>query len=593
MDRMQELIISTCQMLREDNIGEFVTRIINKRYVLDVLKVHRDLLGSRFERLLGFLEAMSIVTDANTVKCRCFVCTKVRHHNRNVLLLFLSVLQVRIAWEEHGRGKNSQGLAQQLNQIKEMLQEIMPENWFVKGELTPEQISNTAPPYMAIFEEARLNDDLQMRQAVWSISELYSFFSNESEEFVPSEAEVRVLFPMVLETAQGFQTYGFQIVLERINASNLPVAIYPHPASLNSFAAYDTGSIDEMRSVWSAFCEECSPNYAVRWRIMPYPNDKDDLDCKFCQHPVVGNSFGAALAVGLLALHSNQPLDPNCYITGCVKLQLGKSLGEAEIGNVGNINEKIQIIRDNDSARLLIPSSEKGYHKQRKVAPRIRRVKTVQQAREEATEKRRTKDGKEMILVRVGEKQLYVDKYVVTVKEYEKFLREEYGNISKWERPWWAKGKKQYISNLPATYISVREAMDYAKKYGKRLPTIEEVAAFAIVDDRNTEGFIHFHNAPRMENEVMPMPIHKSRSKTPLGIYIFGNVEEYALSDASESHAIVWGCSYKRVYRPPDAEDTTPLPERHRQVCLSPEEYDQYKNICVGFRCVMDRPEKE
>lgn len=521
------------------------------------------------------LEAVSRFAAQNGSSCDCSFCENRKNVHHQVRIAEFCILVYRVFIY---RNKNE--FMKCLEDLRNYLSKIYKISNKVKGELSPNIVSSCVPLNDLFVEGAE--NDLIAKELRCIVNEIYRYLESSNHSGYDTDNRcLRVSFPLVIVDRDREDVVGVSLELTKVKQGDS--VIYPDPVFFTKCWGFDKAFLEAIQNAWNQFYKVYQPEYAVRWRIVEHHAFPMEVPL-WHKSPLVGNSVELAAIVGLVALHSEYIIDPNCFLTGHLRWFNGNGLEETPIECAGKMEQKLKL-SEKRQLRLVANSTIQK--------DRVFRVKYLKDAFSYAAEKFVSPDGKEMILVKVGEKKIYVDKYVVTVEEYERFLEETHRQHQyQWEKPSWANKR-----DMPATNISVSEARAYAEHYGKRLPTMEEAAAFAVVgnppprfpwgDKFDKSAFIHLDSAPRENGETIPVPVYESRSRNAIGIYVFGNVEEYVVCDSSVK---VWGCSYKRMYREP--ERTGNIVQLHIQYTINREQEESMRNWCVGFRCVMDSPEQ-
>lgn len=555
-----------------DFAREFLVRDCALDILIDLLKKDRNTLSRCIQEINRVLSEVQWINAA----CYCALCRGRGSHPKSCRLLYLWILKVYLASSESVSGSNK--FLEKMKQLLKDANDIFSGNFSEKIDIN-QSLSILTPPWMVFFEGKKRS--FQDRELICIVQDIYSYYSGSC---LSRDASVIVAFPLV-GTADGQATeYGTRLCLERIPDSIAQVA-YPHPKFLDDFVGYNQTAMKEIRKIWRQFEKLYSPNYAVRWRFIPHSDYKAGTP-PWRNIIVAGSSLGAAFALGLWALHTNLPVDPNCYVTGSVDVSGDiRCLSEAKIGNVGDLDVKCRVVRHEcEQTRILASSKPESIGNE--FQSRLVVVKTIREAISHAAQKYIGKDGKEMILVQAGSKLIYVDKYVVTVGEFEKFLQETSGG---WDRPAWA----SLSSDMPATGMTVQQAIEYAEYYGKRLPTPEEWVEIAVAgnppgtkypwgNEFSAQKCTTRQNAPKYKGEPRPVPVQESISKNPLGIYIYGNVKELTLFESNNQSVVkVCGISY---WDSPEQENTERIFVNEFRGSGSRE----YLHSHVGFRCVLD-----
>ena len=188
------------------------------------------------------------------------------------------------------------------------------------------------------------------------------------------------------------------------------------------------------------------------------------------------------------------------------------------------------------------------------------------------------KDGKTMVYVEEG--RFYVDKHPVTCEEYKKFV-DETGRI--WHNPW---ENMEDWKHIPATNITLEDALAYARWAGKHLPTLEQwqQAALAGCPDKSCQyPWGHEFRAGRCNSREMglnrPWSIEEAEKKgcsNNAGVFdLVGNVAEWAVrkEDNGSQQGMVCGGSFRE-------------PKEHCTVQSRRIVDPDYKSEAVGFRCI-------
>lgn len=201
------------------------------------------------------------------------------------------------------------------------------------------------------------------------------------------------------------------------------------------------------------------------------------------------------------------------------------------------------------------------------------------------------KDQKEMIYVEVEEGSFYIDKYPVTCDEYWKFVQERGYS---WQNPWRDKyeGEGVDVDALPATGITLDEALEYAQWAGKHIPTPAEwqQAALSGYPDKQAPfpwGHRFLGNLCNTQESgyLKPRPVKWSSAQRAYDEHgkmlsnsslagmcdIVGNVAEWTQTEDGQS--VLCGGSFR------DPSDHCTI-QRLRLISQR-----DFKNRAVGFRC--------
>ncbi len=199
------------------------------------------------------------------------------------------------------------------------------------------------------------------------------------------------------------------------------------------------------------------------------------------------------------------------------------------------------------------------------------------------------RDQKEMVYVEEGS--FYIDKYPVTCGEYRKFVQ-KYG-VS-WQNPWQDKyeGEDVNVDALPATGMTLGEALEYARWARKHIPTPAEwqQAALSGYSDKQAPfpwGHRFLGNLCNTQESgyLRPRPVKWSSAQraydeqgemisnsSPAGMCdIVGNVAEWTQTEDRQS--VLCGGAFN------DPSDYCTV-QRLRLISLP-----DFKNHAVGFRC--------
>ncbi len=211
------------------------------------------------------------------------------------------------------------------------------------------------------------------------------------------------------------------------------------------------------------------------------------------------------------------------------------------------------------------------------------------------TEKIAGKDGKEMILIPAGEfmfgpnKQpvtlpaYYIDRLPVTNAEYKVFVDATKAGFP----PHWRKGAPlPGVENHPVTQVNWQEAAAYAEWAGKRLPTGPEWEKAA----RGTDGRVYpwgdTFDATRLNCgdggplATVPVGQFSPRGDSPYGVAdMAGNVYEWT----NDGNAVVTMGLRGGSWLDGRDEARTFAVRKHTP---------RRRNDFIGFRCVMDAPQK-
>lgn len=186
------------------------------------------------------------------------------------------------------------------------------------------------------------------------------------------------------------------------------------------------------------------------------------------------------------------------------------------------------------------------------------------------------RDGKTMVYIEEG--RFYVDKYPVTCEEYQRFVNET-GRV--WYNPW--KDKENW-EKLPATNVTLEDALAYAKWAGKHLPTLEEWQQAALAGSPDKERkypwgdeFLAGRCNTLERGLGRPWSVMESEANNgcnAVGVYdVVGNVAEWVIVERhNTSRAMVCGGSYQD----PGERCTV-----QQGWSFNPEE----RSPAVGFRC--------
>lgn len=192
-------------------------------------------------------------------------------------------------------------------------------------------------------------------------------------------------------------------------------------------------------------------------------------------------------------------------------------------------------------------------------------------------------EEKEMVYVE--EARFYVDKYPVTCGEYRHFV-EETGRL--WHNPWeYLKDEIEHWEELPATNVTLDDALAYAKWAGKHLPTPEEWQQVALAGCRNKQQkypwgdeFLAGRCNSRESWLRRPWPVLESEARdgtNPAGVCdVVGNVAEWAAVVELQEVKQVMLCGGS--FRSPKEDCTVQS--------LSIVDGSQHASAAVGFRCV-------
>lgn len=192
-------------------------------------------------------------------------------------------------------------------------------------------------------------------------------------------------------------------------------------------------------------------------------------------------------------------------------------------------------------------------------------------------------DNKEMVYVEEGH--FYVDKYPVTCKEYQRFV-EATGRL--WHNPWeHLENEIKHWEELPATGVTLEDALAYAKWAGKHLPTPDEwqQAALAGCPSKQQrypwgDTFLAGRCNSRESRLRRPWPVIESEARggaNPAGVCdIAGNVAEWAavIEEGEIRQAVLCGGSFC------DPKGDCTVHSRGIVADL------RYASPAVGFRCV-------
>ncbi|MCL5029283.1 MAG: formylglycine-generating enzyme family protein [Bacteroidetes bacterium] len=190
----------------------------------------------------------------------------------------------------------------------------------------------------------------------------------------------------------------------------------------------------------------------------------------------------------------------------------------------------------------------------------------------------------------------YMDKYPVTNEQFKKFIdatnykpQADHNYLKNWKNGTYPKGKENY----PVVYVSRKDAEDYAKWAGKRLPTEMEWQYAGQGADTLSWPWGHTFNSKMCNNSSGHLTAVDAfpKGKSKFGVTdMIGNVWQITndvYDDCSYYIEIIRGGCY---YNPTASwwyVKGGPQPLNHRQVLLmvSPG-FD--RNATVGFRCVKD-----
>lgn len=195
----------------------------------------------------------------------------------------------------------------------------------------------------------------------------------------------------------------------------------------------------------------------------------------------------------------------------------------------------------------------------------------------------RVYEEKEMVYVE--ESRFYVDKYPVTCEEYQYFV-EATGRC--WRNPWeHLKKELDHWEKLPATNVTLEDALAYARWAGKHLPTPDEWQQAALAGCRDKQQkypwgdeFLAGRCNSREGRLRRPWPVIESEARygaNPAGVCdVVGNVAEWVavIEEGKIKQAVLCGGSFSD-------------PKEHCTV-LSRSTVDspRYASPAVGFRCV-------